>query len=337
MHSSIRILKQKSSGKTYYYLIENRWDPISQKRKRVRVNSKSYQTVKAADIERSRIMSGISRRDAGKFTFKEVAGEFEREYIQNVPERTARSFKDYIRYAIAFFGNNRIDKIDRIKINEYKKFLDNGKRGPRTIEIAVRIELRKVFKFAVKMGYIHEEPIFDPIKKSKSSLAPETLSREQLCGCLKAATKKERFCILFMLYTAIRAEEFSKIRFNSVYSKQGYIAIKNERHNKEQRKIPVTRKIGMLINWAKKNLSELYPYDTQSGFGQAMRRVSRCTGTHITPTILRKTSITMYVSGGDWLTYSKIIGHKDPKTTAKYYFALDHERVKSKMDAVKFR
>lgn len=322
------LIRKKSGSKVLWYVVENKY--IDGKNRRETIESLGDVTKSEAKFALARHMMKKKSLSNGDIRFRDIVDEFRIQY--RARPRTLQTWEWHIRYWIDQIGHIRVrdiafDDIERFKRDRMmptKKSPEGW--GNRSINISM-IELTKVLKYALEMGYISQLPLIKKLPEGNSG-AIEYLDNVQIKEMLSAADDKQRFYITVMLCSGMRPYEFLSLRWEDVNFKEGYIDVPDYSATKLGRKIPMTDALRSILSGPRPLTERVCPYQTSSGANSMMQKLSKKVGFKINLYILRKTFATAMINNDVHLfDLSKLLGHKSPNTTAKWYAEVEYKRL----------
>lgn len=237
--------------------------------------------------------------------FRDVIEEVRRS-LENEgrPKKTMQSFDIQTRHAMALWKLRPIDDILYRDIEDFKSYLKKT-RGVNNSSVNIALnELRRVFKHAVRMGYIKQMPIIDKVPKPVS-FGIRAISPEDAQFCLSHAPYEVKFYLIMMLLTGLRPKEFADTKPEDIDLQKGLMWVRNLRTNKTGgentggRFIPLSEQAQkVLINHFTQGHGYLYPWKTFEGGTSALQRLEKKTGIKLTPSMLRKSFATDAINRG---------------------------------------
>lgn len=336
--------KVKKSGKKepFYYIVENKSvvENNMRKRKRVYLKSLGRITKTQAHIELDRFISEQKKinEKSNSISFSDAVAkakvELKKEVGVNITDATFQDFRNRISKCIKFFDAFEIHKISYKQIESFKQELINHGLANRSINL-VLIQLKKVFKWALRNEYIKYMPLIEFLSQKKANII-DRLNSEQIKIILDSTkNEKIKFYIRFMLLTGMRPNEFQKLKWKNISLEEGYIHVISDNKNKKGRKIPVLPELRKLIHsWRDENyiLNEnVSPYVNYDSVIKFLARIGGECGIKLTSYKLRKTFASiMAESGVDRGKLAEIMGNSIA-TGEKYYIDVQHQHLREEM------
>lgn len=261
-----------------------------------------------------------------------------------------RSWKDTLarlRYAIALFGEKPISEIDHRdgerliqRLLEGDPSMRFGKIDTATIN-RVLMAARSVFRLAIDLDYISENPFKRVRQLKESPPSPKALESEELDLFLAVlAEEPELFVLLikFLLATAARINEILALQEDDIDYAAGVIHLRMTKAGEEQT-LPLTRTVAAILDALKplrrSGNPHLFPAKTGAGHMAApykwLRKVLAAAGLEMAGFhLFRKTVATqaMQLPGMDVLTVSRLLRHKSVRTLEVHYLATPQKRLR---------
>lgn len=261
-----------------------------------------------------------------------------------------RSWKDTLarlRYAIALFGDKALADIDHLDGERLiQHMLDGdssmrfGKVNPATIN-RVLMAARSVFRLAIDLGYIVENPFKRLRQLKETPPSPKALESDELDHFLAAlAEEPELFVLLikFLLATAARINEILALQEDDIDYANGVVHLRMTKAGEAQT-LPLTRTVAAILDALKPlrrpGNPHLFPAKTGNGHMAApykwLRKVLAAAGLDQAGFhLFRKTVATqaMQLPGMDVLTVSKLLRHKSIHTLEVHYLATPQKRLR---------
>lgn len=261
-----------------------------------------------------------------------------------------RSWKDTLvrlRYAIALFGDKAladIDHRDGDRLIQYMLDGDTsmrfGKVNPATIN-RVLMAARSVFRLAIELGYIVENPFKRVRQLKETPPSPKALESDELDHFLAVlAEEPELFVLLikFLLATAARINEILALQVDDIDYANGVVHLRMTKAGEAQT-LPLTSTVAAILDALKPlrrpGNPHLFPAKTGAGHMAApykwLRKVLAAAGLDRAGFhLFRKTVATqaMQLPGMDVLTVSKLLRHKSIRTLELHYLATPKKRLR---------
>jgi integrase len=261
-----------------------------------------------------------------------------------------RSWKDALarlRYAVALFGDKALADIDhRDGERLIQHMLDGdtsmrfGKVNPATIN-RVLMAARSVYRLAINLGYIVENPFKRVRQLKESPPSPKALESDELDHLLAVlAEEPELFVLLikFLLATAARINEILALQKDDIDYANGLVHLRMTKAGQAQT-LPLTRTVAAILDALKPlrrpGNPHLFPAKTGNGHMAApykwLRKVLVAAGLDQAGFhLFRKTVATqaMQLPGMDVLTVSRLLRHKSVRTLEVHYLATPQKRLR---------
>ena len=261
-----------------------------------------------------------------------------------------RSWKDTLarlRYAIALFGDKALADINHRDGEQLiQRMLDGdismrfGKVNPATINRAL-MAARSVFRLAINLGYIVENPFKRLRQLRETPPSPKALESDELDHFLAVlAEEPELFVLLikFLLATAARINEILALQEDDIDYANGLVHLRMTKAGEAQT-LPLTRTVAAILDALKPlrrpGNPHLFPAKTGDGHMAApykwLRKVLAAAGLDQAGFhLFRKTVATqaMQLPGMDVLTVSRLLRHKSVRTLELYYLATPQKRLR---------
>jgi integrase/recombinase XerC len=166
-------------------------------------------------------------------------------------------------------------------------------------------------------------PSFPAMKKVPQAFSPEDL--ELVFNTAGAWAPWREGCLRFLYATGARIAEACAVEWQDV-SERG-VLLRFTKGNRGERFIPYSRTLGEALTLLPQG-ERVLPIGPSGVLGMC-RRVGEQTGMHVHPHKFRATFAThMLERGVDIMTVSKLLGHQDIATTARY-LAVSDERYRA--------
>ncbi len=270
------------------------------------------------------------------------------EYFLELAEKRRTSKSNHSKWIIVhkylkeFAGSVRFNEIDRVfaqRFGEYLKNKPHSKIKGKTISANSAASYFSKFIFALKQGYKdgflpkNVAAEIDRIKTTETKrifLTHEEVSLLIETECYDTILKR---CCIFMTYTGMRVSDAERLKWGDIeYSKDvGYFIRFRHQKTKSEQTLPITTEAYELLGDRgeddepvfkkfKRRYPELKRWVAAAGI---KKNVGLHTFRHTAATLLLNAGVAIY-------TVSRILNHKDLKTTAVYANLLD----KTKAEAV---
>ena len=278
------------------------------------------------------------RRDLNKLKFENYARTWltwraeEIEY-DDISRGYLKSVESYVRnYMVPFFGNSNIREIQETAIDDFRRQLPRHLK-PKTVKNILGI-LGKIFQDAFGRRDIERVPIFPKVKIERPPI--RWLEEEDQERILEATTDPVyRALFLFLMKQGCRPNEARALKWDRVDFRRNHVIINaamDEGVFRERTKVRDTRRIPM--HPRVREALESLPTRALSGFvfiyrGEPLkentvnlvwRRITGGLGIDISLYQGTKHSGASQAinAGVDLKVIQEMLGHKDPRTTARY-------------------
>ncbi|MCP4049391.1 MAG: hypothetical protein GY730_01615, partial [bacterium] len=228
-----KFIKKTSQKETFYYIVENYTEIQDGKKRYKRRTLKSLGRIskRQANIELARFIDNpiaklentINTNMLFTTALKIVDDSIKKTININIKERTYELFQYGANFCEEYFFNHILKDIGFIEIENFKQWLEEKKLSARSKNI-VLIQLRKIFKYAVKRQWIKFLPLIESVKESKSNTI-DRLTDEEIALILECDNQKLKFYIKFMLLTGLRPAEFKILKWSHISYEEKYIHI----------------------------------------------------------------------------------------------------------------
>ena len=204
----------------------------------------------------------------------------------------------------------------------------------------VLMAARSIFRLAVELGFIAENPFrrVRPLKESPPS--PKALESDELDRFLAALADEPLLFVLlikFLLATAARISEILALKENDIDHANGVVHLRMTKAGEAQT-LPLTNTVAGILEALKPlrrpGNPHLFPAKTGDGHiaapYQRLRQVLAAAGLEIAGFhLFRKTVATqaMQLPGMDVLTVSRLLRHKSVRTLEVHYLATPKKRL----------
>ena len=334
-------------GKSVWFLRYR--DPLTGKRTSIRLGEVGVmpfiEMAALAKQYQDDIAAGRSPK-SGRMTFATFVTTFFHPWVMD----NQRSWKDTLarlRYAVALFGDKALADIDhRDGERLIQHMLDGdtsmrfGKVNPATIN-RVLMAARSVFRLAIDLGYIVENPFKRVRQLKETPPSPKALESDELDHFLAVlAAEPELFVLLikFLLATAARINEILALQEDDIDYANGVVHLRMTKAGEAQT-LPLTRTVAAILDALKPlrrpGNPHLFPAKTGAGHMAApykwLRKVLAAAGLEMAGFhLFRKTVATqaMQLPGMDVLTVSRLLRHKSVRTLEVHYLATPQKRLR---------
>lgn len=222
-----------------------------------------------------------------------------------------------------------MDKITRADIEEYRKFVDNGKRANSTINRYMHV-VRFAFNYAEELELINKNPARKLKMQKEEPKERRVISNEEeeklLLACKISKTKFLYHFVMIALYTGMRYSEVLDIKWTNVSLQQRSIKLYKTKNN-ETREIPIIDKLVPVIEELKEITGDFEYAFTNTESGEKIGYIKRSFKTAVDRAEignlciheLRHTMITrLAASGASIPEIQQISGHKTAKMVQRY-------------------
>ncbi len=254
---------------------------------------------------------------------------------ENKPKSVATDIGYYSRHLEPRLANKRLDGICQLDIERLMSDMRKGlsKRGrpfsPTTIKHVV-VLLGRLYSIAERWGmYKGENPCKKVNKPKINNQITEYLDNEELNRLVETLNKWENrmsACfVLFLLYTGLRRGELFKLKWSDVNMTRGAVTLKDPK-GKVDTTIPISQKAIDVLNNLPREFDTPFVFYGKNGkqradFSGPWKRIRKASDLPSNFRLhgLRHHFASSLVSAGvDLFTVSKLLTHKDVKTTQRY-------------------
>ncbi len=261
-------------------------------------------------------------------TFPQLVAKFMKEHAPKVSDGQQRSYATSSKHLIKFFGEADLLSISPKLISRYKVLRREAGLKPATINRELAM-LSKAFNLAVKeWEWLEINPVSRVSKEKEDNERDRWLTVDEEACLLENCPDWLRDIILFNLHTGLRQDELLSLTWDRVNMFRKTILIKDTKNGKPKT-IPLNKTaLGILETKAKivsikskivfhsMNGTKIDKHNLRRAFVIAMERAGI---EDFTFHGLRHTFATRLAqSGVDLYKISKLLGHKDIKTTQRY-------------------
>ncbi len=309
------------------------WTCIRKNGRKIQKSLETSDKELAKDIEakiRTEIVEGkyYEKPIGHNKTFKQLMEKFMQEHAPKVSDSMQRSYATSSKHLLGFFGETNLLSISPKKISRYKVLRKESGVRPATINRELAM-LSKVFNLAVReWEWLTDNPVSRVPKEKEDNERDRWLTVDEEVSLLENSPDWLRDIILFNLHTGLRQDELLSLTWNRVDVFRKTILIK-ETKNGKPKTIPLNKTaIGILESRAKvvsirskivfhsKSGTKIDKHNLRRAFVIAMEMAGI---EDFTFHGLRHTFATRLAqSGVDLYKISKLLGHKDIKTTQRY-------------------
>lgn len=189
--------------------------------------------------------------------------------------------------------------------------------------------LKSFFDFCHRRGYVDSNPIAGIRVPAAVEKVPTALSAEEVDRLVSAAEERggmRPWSILLIYYTGARLHEAVTMEWNDVHN--GQLHIEHAKGGRE-RAVPISRALrktlDALADFSGPN-GRILPRSGGTVWGW-VRDAGRDAGIHAYPHLLRSTFATqMLVRGAKPHTVRELLGHRNIRTTMRYWAVTDEDR-----------
>jgi len=265
--------------------------------------------------------------------------------IRNYTHATIRWYKGVFRTFINCHPD--IEFITDVTQPHIQKYLYDGrlkKNWKAETFLNYYMSLRAFFNWAVKRGYIEQNPVRDIEKPKIEKTLPKRLSKQEAMKVLEAAyhhdyrykfeAYRNQAVIATFIFTGLRSKELLSLKLQDVDFENGIIHVQLGKGNKD-RVIPISPRLKAYLsryiterNKLKRTCDNIFVSTckdaayTYSGLKRLVANLKKRTGIHFSAHRLRHTFATLMLENGcDLFSLQKMMGHSDIKTTTLYLSA----------------
>jgi len=261
-------------------------------------------------------------------TFKDLMDKFLKVHAPKVSGSMQKSYRTSLNHLEPYFGKSNLLSITPRKISKYKMLRKDEGAAPATINRELAM-LSKAFSLAVKeWEWLKDNPVSKVPKEKEDNKRDRWLSDDEEASLLEHSPEWLRDIILFSLHTGLRQDELLSLTWERVNILRKTILIKDTKNGKPKT-IPLNKTaLGILESKARvisikgrivfhsKCGTKIDKHNLRRAFVIAMERAGI---EDFTFHGLRHTFATRLAqSGCDLYKISKLLGHKDIKTTQRY-------------------
>jgi len=312
-------------------------------RKSLKTSSKKIAELALHDLEIK-----LAKNDLGLIVNEISLQAFTDKYLEykkaRVAPRTYQRIQIGIKHHILpFLEQNGVTKLNHITpmlIEEYVSFrAKDAKQATVNSELLV---LKNILKMAIRWNYLQKDPAKE-IKQFKvtDQKPPRFLTVEESQKLLESCNELMHKMVFTILHTGLRKEELTNLEWRDIDFKKQILTVAHEPpkrtlKGKESRYIPINPNLSEMLLQHRRETSTVDPHALVFPKKQGKRFDSFY---YHLKMVYRKTSIEganvhtlrhtfashLVMQGVDLYTVSKLLGHKDVKTTQIYaHLAPDH-------------
>jgi site-specific recombinase XerD len=309
------------------------WMSVSIKGRKVQKSLETKDRELAKDIEakiRVQIKEGkyFDQPIGNEKTFEQLVSKFLKEHAPTVSQSQQRSYATSSKHLIKFFGEMNLMSISPKDITEYKLLRREAGLKGATINRELSM-LSKSFNVAIReWEWLTSNPVSRVSKEKEDNERDRWLTTAEEVSLLENSPEWLRDIILFNLHTGLRQDELLSLTWDRVDVFRKTILITGTKNGKP-RTIPLNKTaLGILESKAKvisirskivfhsNSGTKIDKHNLRRAFVIAMKKAGIEDFTYHG---LRHTFATRLAqSGVDLYKISKLLGHKDIKTTQRY-------------------
>lgn len=347
------LISKKYKGLKKWYIIENSSYEETQdngvtvtKKKRDYLETLGVMTKTEAKnrlTEYITLNKGSSKSD---ITFKVLIEEFKEFYLtqigQTIKQKTYDLFTVNADKMLSFFDRMLVKKIEFNNIEVFKLGLKNEvSLSNRSINI-VLTDLKKVLDYAIDRGWINTYPSIKRVSELKVNKAIEYLTTKEIDILLEYADEKRTFYIQLMLFTGMRPNEASNLKWHEVDLLGQHIDILSDNPKKKGRRIPIHPKLLDLLELASADREledNVSPYTDSQVARKSMKRLQALVKAKTkkdigcNPYKFRKTFGSLLAQRGvDTINVAHLMGHSKLQTTYQYYINQNEDNLRKTIE-----
>ncbi|PKP34946.1 MAG: recombinase [Bacteroidetes bacterium HGW-Bacteroidetes-17] len=234
-------------------------------------------------------------------------------------------------------ANVKFSEIDKKWLEDFKEYLvhDAKTSGKRNLSqnscVSYFNKVRAALKQAVKDGIIMRNPTEDVESIKEAETKREFLTYEELQAAAKAMCENQTLkrAFLFSALTGLRFSDIEKLTWGEVQhsNETGYYLRFKQKKTKGQETLPIPDDVESLIGVRRGNEEKVFQDLTYSDYNNHLIKewmLRAGIDRHITFHCARHTFATLQLTlGTDIYTVSKMLGHKELKTTEVYAKVID--------------
>lgn len=334
------LISKKYKGSKQWYIVENYTieevnedGVIEVKQKRKYLESLGETTKTEAKIKLSQYMTLNKGTVNSDITFSILMDEFKEFYKtqlgQTIKQKTYDLFLSNADKMTKFFDRMLIKKIEFTHIEAFKLSLKNDNNlSNRSINI-ILTDFKKVLSYACDRNWIADYPSIKRVSEATKNKEVEYLTRAELVTILKYADSKRAFYIHLMLYTGMRPNEASNLKWRDIDFLHKTIEIISDNPKKLGRRVPIHPKILGMLEMARVDYmpeDNVSPYADSQVARKSMKRLQALVKANTkqdiecNPYKLRKTFGSLLAQKGvDTINVAHLMGHSKLQTTYQYY------------------
>ena len=229
-------------------------------------------------------------------------------------------------------GARNPQQIDAYLVRQYLAGLTELGKADTTLHANARA-IRTLLKFWHSEGYMEKPVKFAMPRLAKKRLP--VLSAEELKQAIDACqNKRDKAILLFLVDSGLRRVEACNLNWKDIDMQTGLVSVKLGKGRKDRSAVisPTTRRALLAYRRTLKSHEEALFISrtgqrlTGSGMLIVFRRLSKRTGLHITPHVLRRTFVILSLrSGMDVLHLQAMLGHAGLEMVRHYAQMVDDD------------
>jgi integrase/recombinase XerC len=273
--------------------------------------------------------------------------------------RGVANYGDVFARFVVFVGSDVcVGAVSEETIKAYKRDLMSRVQAA-TARHALTV-VRSFLAWCVAEGYVRENVALRVLHPTVEAPNPDPLSSEQIARLLaicdapprshKATWRRNRRAVFLMLYAGLRLAEVAGLEWRDIDLRRGEITVRKEvAKGGRPRIVPIAEELDAELRVAGPRARHTFVVDqgdtpegrklglTPKSLAHIFERWITGRGLDIHAHQLRKTFATeLYLAGEDLITIQRLLGHADPKTTARYIGA-SSPKARAAVMKLKFR
>lgn len=263
--------------------------------------------------------SGISIQS--KINTKELFQQFRQHKQRQVSEPTMRN----INFRLKFWEQqHNSDTFSLLQPQELNEIINNMEVCPAVINQYIAT-LNQLYRYAISLNIIKENPLKSISRfKEKRRKAPRFFTKEEVQTIMNLCSPFYKDLFTFMLYTGMSRDDIRNLKKNNIDFNNGIIKFQRRKtgalqsipiHPEVRKFLPNRLYISEYI-FCKKNGSQYSP----NSWWDYFKRLLRKAGIHNASlhTFRHTFASWLVMEGVDLIVVSRLLGHKDIKTTQIY-------------------
>lgn len=236
-------------------------------------------------------------------------------------------------------------RIVREDIRSYRSYLLTVRREkPSTINRKLS-SISAFCRYLVAAGMLKQNPASGVEKIRSAPLPPRSLTRVEVRRIIRRAQQGGNplhvAVITILAFTGIRASELASLRLNDITlnARNGRLTVRSGKGGK-YREVPLNAEARRALQEylvVRPQVEDDHVFIgkrgplTTSGIWRIVVKYARQAGVEASPHVLRHTFATLLLreAGVDLVTVSDLLGHTDPKTTARYLRSGEADRIQA--------